>query len=212
MKKLYIVGAGSFGREVLWLVQRINEHIPTWDFVGFIDDNNQSHGEIVSGFPVVGGCDCFQSIHSEIWVAIAVGSPQAKKKLVDKLTAYQNIRFATLIDPTVLASKSVTVGEGSILCAGAILTVDIRIGKYVLINLDCTIGHDVVIEDYSTVYPGVNVSGNVIIGQETEVGTGSQIVQGKRIGDHIVVGAGSVVTKDILEPGTYVGAPVRKVK
>ena len=104
---------------------------------------------------------------------------------------------------------SIALGLGGVV-AGSVLTVDIEIGKHVAINLNCTIGHDAVLQDYTTVYPGVHVSGNVTVGQCVELGTGSQIIQGKKIEDNIIVGAGSVVTKDLLEPGTYVGVPARK--
>ena len=137
---------------------------------------------------------------------------KGKKAIVERLQEYPNIRFATLIDPSAMLSSSVTIDEGSIVCAGSILTVDIEIGKHVAVNLDCTVGHDAVLQDYVTVYPGVHISGNVTVGQCVELGTGSQIIQGKKIEHKIVVGAGSVVTKDLLEQGTYVGAPVRRVK
>ena len=212
MKKLYIVGAGGFGREILWLVQRINEHAPTWEFSGFIDDNAELQGLTQDGYPVVGGCDYLQKVTNDVWVVVAVGAAQVKKKIVEKLEQFQKVQFATLIDPSVQLSNSVTIGEGSIICAGSVLTVDIEIGKHVAINLNCTIGHDAVLQDYTTVYPGVHVSGNVTVGQCVELGTGSQIIQGKKIEDNIIVGAGSVVTKDLLEPGTYVGVPVRKIK
>ena len=44
------------------------------------------------------------------------------------------------------------------------------------------------------------------------VGTGAQILQGLTICDDTIIGAGAVVTKDILEPGTYVGIPAKKIK
>ena len=72
-------------------------------------------------------------------------------------------------------------------------------------------GHDDRIEDYVTVYPSVNISGNVMIGEQSEIGTGTQIIQGKKIVQGSIVGAGTVVTKDLEQSGTYVGVPVRKV-
>lgn len=211
MKELYIVGAGGFGREILWLVQRINEHAPTWKFSGFIDDNAELHGLTRDGYPVLGGCDYLQKLTNNVWVVIAVGAAQVKKKIAEKLEQFPKLQFATLIDPSVQLSSSVSIGEGSIICAGSVLTVDVEIGNHVAINLNCTVGHDAVLQDYTTVYPGVHISGNVAVGQCVELGTGSQIIQGKKIEDNIVVGAGSVVTKDLVEQGTYVGVPVKKL-
>ncbi len=81
-----------------------------------------------------------------------------------------------------------------------------------IINLDCTLGHDDVIEDFVTIYPSVNVSGNVIVGECCELGTGMQIIQGKTMVPKTIIGAGAVVTKDCTECGTYVGSPAKKIR
>ena len=104
------------------------------------------------------------------------------------------------------------IGDGSIICAGTIATVDIEIGKHVIVNLDCTIGHDAKLEDYVTVYPSVNISGFVTVGEETEIGTGTQIIQGIKIGRESIIGAGAVVLKELPEKCTAVGSPAKVIK
>ena len=212
MKKLYIVGAGGFGREVAWLVERINEKSNEWDLIGFIDDNDEKHEKMEGNYPVLGGCDYFGNVGSDVWVVCAVGSAKIRKQIIEKLEQYSNVKFATLVDPSVIKSKSVHIGEGTILCAGTIATVNISIGEHVIVNLDCTIGHDTSIDDFVTIYPSVNVSGNVKIEKCVEVGTGTQIIQGKNIVCHTIIGAGAVVVKNIEESGTYVGSPAKKIK
>lgn len=210
MKDLYIIGAGGFGREVAWLVERINEVEPTWDLKGFIDDNESLWETTEGGYPVFGGCEYLKSL-GEVYAVCAVGSAKIRKIIIDKLKN-SNVKFATLIDPSVIISKRVEIGEGTIICAGTIITVDIKIGNHVIINLDCTFGHDDVIADYVTVYPSVNVSGNVTVGECSELGTGMQIIQGKNIAPNTIIGAGAVVVKDLIESGTYVGSPAKKIK
>lgn len=218
MKKIYIVGAGGFGREVLWLMKRINEEVVKngkeceWDFAGFIDDDMSLHGEKMDDYPVLGGCDYLTALSEEVYVVIAVGSAKVKKIVAEKLSALKNIHFATLIDPSVILSDRVQIGEGCIICAGTIMTVDITICNHVIINLDCTLGHDDVVEDYVTIYPSVNVSGNVKIGAESEIGTGVQIIQGKSIGRQSIIGAGAVVVEDIPMKCTAVGSPAKVIK
>lgn len=208
LKDLYIIGAGGFGREVAWLVERINEVQPTWNLQGFIDDNDSLWNSTEGDMTVFGGCEYLKSL-GEVYAVCAVGSAKVRKLIIDKLKG-SNVKFATLIDPSVLVSKRVEIGEGTIICAGTIITVDIKIGKHVIINLDCTIGHDDVIEDFVTIYPSVNVSGNVMLGEGSELGTGMQIIQGKKIAANTIIGAGSVVVKDCVESGTYVGVPARR--
>lgn len=210
MRDLYIIGAGGFGREVAWLVERINSVQPTWNLKGFIDDNESLWGRYEDGYRIVGGCDYLLSL-DEVYVLCAVGSARVRKIIIEKLKD-SSVKFATVIDPSVILSKRVEIGEGTIICAGAVITVDIKIGNHVIVNLGCTIGHDVVIEDYVTAYPSVNISGNTHIGECSELGTGMQIIQGKKIGSNVIVGAGAVVIKDCLENGTYVGSPAKKIK
>lgn len=210
MKDLYIIGAGGFGREVAWLVERINEIEPTWNIKGFIDDDESRWGNKEGDYVVLGGCNYLKTL-GEVYVACAIGAAKVRKNVIEKIKE-SSIKFATLIDPSVLISKKVEVGEGTIICANSTLTVDIKIGKHVIINLDCTIGHDDIIDDFVTIYPSVNVSGNVHLGECSELGTGMQIIQGKTVAKNTIIGAGAVVVKDIEMSGTYVGSPAKKIK
>ena len=121
-------------------------------------------------------------------------------------------RFAKAFHPTAVASRYVEYGEGSIVTAAVILTNRIRVGRHVILNLDATVGHDCVLEDFVTIAPGVHISGNVHIGEGTDVGTGTVVIPGVRIGRWSVVGAGAVVTKDLPDNCTAVGVPAKVVK
>ena len=208
LKNLIIVGASGFGREVAWLVERINAVTPTWNLLGFIDDNADIQGKEIGGYPVLGTSNCSDK-YPDAYFVCAIGASKVRKTVIEKLG---NVKFATLIDPSVMLSKRVTIGEGTIICAGTIITVDITIGNHVIINLDCTVGHDAVLHDFVTVYPSVNISGNTDIGECTEMGTGMQIIQGKTVGAYSIVGAGAVVVKDIPEKCTAVGSPAKPIK
>ena len=210
MNDLYIIGAGGFGHEIAWLVERINAVKPTWNFRGFIDDDESRWGNETDGYKILGGCEYLKTL-GDVYAVCAVGSARIRKAIIEKLED-SSVRFATLIDPSVLMSGTVEIGEGTMICAGNILTVDIKIGRHVIINLDCTVGHNTIAEDFVTLYPSVNVSGNVHLGECSEMGTGAQIIQGRTIAENTIVGAGAVVTKDITESGTYVGSPARKIK
>lgn len=212
MKPLYIIGAGGFGREVAWLIERINAKEPTWSLEGFVDDNPEIIGTIVGGYPVVGGIDAFGDLGDEVWTVCAIGSAKVRKQAIQKASTFPNVRFATLIDPNVLMSNRVEVGEGSIICAGNIITVDVKLGRHCIVNLDCTVGHDAVLDDYVTVYPSVNISGITNIGECAELGTGMQIIQGKTIGTEAIVGAGAVVVKDIPARCVAVGSPAKPIR
>ncbi len=212
MKKLIIIGASGFGREVAWLVERINRVNPTWTLLGFIDDNEELQGKTVNGYRVLGKTDDVIR-YPEAFFVCAVGASKTRERIITRVKEVNpSIKFGTVIDPSVETSDLVTVGEGSIICAHTIITVNIQIGNHVIINLDCTIGHDAILKDFVTLYPSVNVSGITNIGHAVELGTGMQIIQGKSVGDYSIVGAGAVVVKDIPEKCTAVGSPAKPIK
>ena len=212
MKDIVIIGAGGFGREVAWLIERINNVKSTWNNLGFIDDNLSENENIYDDLKIVSNIDTLLDCKKEIYVVCAVGNSKTRKIIIDKLIKNSNIKFATLIDPAVIMSKSVKIDEGCIICAGSILTVDIKIKRHSIINLSCTVGHDVILNEFTTVYPNVNISGNVNIGICCELGTGTKLIQGKNVGDNTIVGANSCVIKDIPSNVVAVGSPTRIAK
>ncbi len=212
MKDLIIIGASGFGREVAWLVERINKEKPTWNIVGFLDDDERIQGTLINGYLVCGKCEDVIK-YPDAYYVCAIGASKVREKIIARVrNSNPEIKFATVIDPSVEISNLVTIGEGTIICAHTIITVNIEIGSHVIINLDCTIGHDAILNDFVTLYPSVNVSGITNIGHAVELGTGMQIIQGKSVGDYSIVGAGAVVVKDIPEKCTAVGSPAKPIK
>lgn len=210
MKDLVIIGAGGFAREVAWLVEEINEVNKEWNLLGFLDENKDNHGLRLNSYPVIGGLEFLEK--NEVFYVCAIGNSKVRKQIIQKIEK-SNATPATLVHPSVMISKKyTTIGEGTIICASSIITVNVNLGKHNIVNLDCTIGHDVVTEDFVTVYPSVNISGNCSIGECTELGTGTQIIQGKNIDESVIVGAGSVVVKDIEANKTVVGVPAKVIK
>ena len=190
MNNIVIVGASGFGREVAWLIENSDK----WNVKGFVDDNEDLEHKSVNDYPVLGTIDFLLNVNEKTNVVVAIGNPRIRKKIVERLQINKNISFPNII------------------CKGSILTTNLEIGNFNHINLNCTVGHDVQFHDYITVYPGVNISGNVRINDCVEIGTGTKIIQGKEIVKETVIGAGSVVVKDIVENGTYIGVPAKQMK
>lgn len=212
MKDLIIFGASGFGREVAWAVERINKVSSTWNLLGFMDDADDIQETEINGYKVLGKTDDVGA-YPDAYFVVAVGASRIREKIVTNMKAINpSIKFGTIIDPSVEISDFVTIGEGTIICAHTIITVNIDIGSHVIINLDCTIGHDAILKDFVTLYPSVNVSGITNIGHAVELGTGMQIIQGKTVGDYSIVGAGAVVVKDIPARCTAVGSPAKPIK
>lgn len=212
MNKIAIFGSGGFGREVLMLINQINEKKTIWNFVGFFDDGKEI-GAMINGYPILGGLSELNNYNdSDLFVVIALGKPTTKKKVIDSITN-NKVKFATLIHPSVnIQNYGLTVGEGTIITAGVILTVNIEVGNHVILNLSCTVGHDTRIGNYCSFMPSVNISGEVIIEEGVYVGTGAKIINQLSIGKWTTVGAGALVVKSLPSNCTAVGIPAKPMK
>ncbi|MDT3387054.1 MAG: acetyltransferase [Bacteroidota bacterium] len=212
MKDIAIFGVGGFGREVLALIQDINRVEPQWNIVGFFDDGYEK-GLDINGYPTLGTAEDLNKWETEITVAISIGNPVIKKRILDKIHN-PKVTYPTLIHPSVwIGDKNfVEIGKGGIFCAGVMITTNIIIKDFVILNLQCTVGHDTVINDYAAFMPSVNISGEVNIGEGVYVGTGAKIINQLEIGDYTIVGAGAVVSKTLPAHCTAVGVPAKPIK
>jgi sugar O-acyltransferase (sialic acid O-acetyltransferase NeuD family) len=210
MKKsqIAIYGAGGFGREMAWLAQSAVIGGEGIEVVCFIDDDEAVCGATLNDIEVLSLSQTKEK-YPATCVVSGIGVPKIRELTMEKART-SGFGFATLIHPRVEMSKWIEMGEGAVICAGNILTTNITLGRHVQINLDCTIGHDVIIGDYATLAPGVHVSGCVHIGKRAYIGTGAVIINGTQdhpivIGDDVVVGAGACVTKSIPHGQTWGG-------
>lgn len=209
-KKLVIFGAGGFAREVAWLVADINRSLTAdegWNISGFVEHSDERVGQFLNGIPIISSAD----IRGDMCAVVAIGAPGIKEKAVNQARGL-GLQFATLIHPSVqMDGTTFRIGEGSIICAGNVLTVNITIGNHVIVNLDCTIGHDSIIEDFVTISPGCHLSGHTTIRRGAYIGTGAVTVERHEIGAAAIVGAGAVVVKDIPMGVTAVGIPAKPI-
>lgn len=215
-----IFGTAGFAREVDWLTEDLySDNGVDYRAHFFVaEDGNPFIGDFINSRKVISESEFFSlSTASEcVNCIVAVGKPELKEKIVNKVKLKAvGCKFPNIIHPNVsydVRAHKVRLGIGNIICSKTVLTTDISLGNFVHLNLACTIGHDSAIGDFSTLSPGVHVSGNVRLAERVFVGTGAVIIEKINVCEDVVVGAGSVVTKDLSLPGTYVGMPVRKIR
>lgn len=213
MQKIAVYGAGGFGREVMMLIEQINVADKRFEIVGFFDDKI-AKGVCVNGYPVLGGITELNAwTDGSLNMALAFGEPEVKRNILSKINN-NRICFPSLIHPSVImgAESLVKIGEGCIICANTLLTVNIVLHDFVILNLGCTVGHDVEIGRFSSFMPSVNISGEVVIGNGVYCGTGTKIINQLEIGEWTKIGAGAVVTQSLPSHCTAVGVPARPIK
>lgn len=211
MKNIVIVGVGGFGREIKVLIDQINQVENRYKIIGFYDDAENCN-KSYNGVLYLGTINDLNTVAEKTSVVIGIGDPKIKSKVIQQLKN-PNLDFPLLIHPSVIMSNDcVSIGQGTIICAGCIITCNIEIGDFVTLNLCSTVGHDTVIKNYSSFMPSVNISGEVVIHENVYVGTGAKIINQLEIGKNTIVGAGAVVSKSLPENCTAVGIPAKPIK
>lgn len=211
MQDIVVIGAGGFGREVKTIIDAVNKETKIYNFLGYYDDGIEK-GKIINGFPVLGNLNELNTLKTNLAVVLGIGNPIVKSKIIASLTN-DLLSYPTIIHPSVLISNdAVSIGDGCVICAGTIITCNIKIANFVTLNLICTVGHDTIIDIFSSFMPSVNISGEVHIAEKVYVGTGAKIINQLIIGKNTIVGAGAVVSRSLPENCTAVGIPAKPIK
>lgn len=209
---LVIVGCGGFGREVADLVRDLNaahDVSPPFDFKGFLDDApselNLARVEKL-GTTVIGTIEDSAASLAGVKYVVGVGRGVARRDLASRAEA-AGLVAATLVHPSARIGTEVTLGEGSVICAGVTITTNISIGRHVHVDRHTTIGHDSTVGGFATIHPLVAVSGDCHIGVAATIGTHSAVLPGVSVGAEALVGAGACVVKDVAASIVVKGVP-----
>lgn len=214
MKKILVVGAGGFAREVAWLIREIDEGHAQFEFGGYVVSDVSAAGEHDSRDEIAGDFAWLeQNAGRYDALAFGIGNPQVKLRLGEELTRrVPDLEWPVLIHPNVrMDHRSCSFGRGVVICAGVIGTVNIRYDDFAMLNLACTVGHESVIGAAAVLNPTVNISGGVVIDRGVLIGTGAQILQYKKVGAGATIGAGAVVVKDVPPGDTVAGVPAKSM-
>lgn len=200
---LLLVGASGLAREVL--------SAGVGCVVGILDDNANLYQTEVGGVRVLGPVALAAQRSEQLLVT--VGPSIARRSVARRLAALGVLedRFATYLAPTARVGETNHIGRGSILLDGVVVTADASIGSHVVVMPNCTITHDDVLEDFSTLAAGVALGGAVHVGEAAYIGINASVRQGVAVGTEATVGMGSVVLRDVPDRQTWAGVPARQL-
>ncbi len=202
--RLIIIGASGHGK----VIADIATNLGRWESIEFLDDSKPIKKDI--GFEVIGKIADAVKYREEADFFVAIGNNDIREKIQEKLEN-ERMSVVSLIHPKSVIAADVEIGKGTAIMAGVVINSSCKIGKGCIINTASSLDHDNVIEDYVHVSPGAHLAGTVRVGKRSWLGVGSIVSNNLNISDDSQLGAGAVAVKDIVEPGTYVGVPVRKV-
>jgi sugar O-acyltransferase (sialic acid O-acetyltransferase NeuD family) len=208
--RVLIIGAGGHAQVVADILLRMADDGQAIIPVGFLDDKPALLGLSFLGLPVVGRVSDLPDMAYDALI-VAVGENRTRKHILEHLSG-NFCRFAVALHPRSILAPDVKVGNGSMVCAGAIANTGAVIGAHVILNTGCSVDHHNVIGDCVHIAPGVHLGGEVEVGEGTLIGIGATVMPRRRIGSWSVVGAGALVHEDVPDGVVVVGVPARIVR
>lgn len=213
MKKIIIFGCGGHARIVLDTIKLIKKYKP----IGFIDEKKYK-GSLSKEIKYLGSIDNFDNIIKgndikNLCGVVAVGSNIIRKKIVKRIgNLNKKFKWANIIHPSVVISKSARLGSGNMVLAGSIICSETIIHNHVSINTGTSIDHNNVFFNFSSTGPRAVTGGNVKIGELSFLGIGTAVTHNITIGNNTVIGGQSFVCKDCTSNSLYYGVPAKKIR
>ncbi len=205
--KIMIIGAGGHGQVVADILLAMQQDGSEVNPIGFLDDDSTLKGQYLLDLPVLGGLADLPNIDHDA-VIIGIGGNSTRRNLFEKLRSQGEI-FVTALHPRAVIARKVSIGEGSVICAGVVVNTGTEIGVNIILNTGCTVDHHNQIGDHAHIAPGVHLGGDVQIGQGTLVGIGATVMPQRSVGSWSVVGAASMVRHRLPDHVKAAGVPAR---
>lgn len=202
MKKVVIIGAGGHAKVIADIIVKSGDEV-----IGFLDDNEEQPNRIL-GFPYLGKIENVNKYSDECSFVIGIGSNSVRKQIAETY----DVNWYLAVHPRASIALGVTIGEGTVIMADALMNTDAHIGKHCIINTGAVVEHDNQIGDYVHISPGAVLCGTVTVGELAHVGAGATVRNNLSVCGDVIIGVGGIVVKDITKPGVYVGVPVQKLR
>jgi sugar O-acyltransferase (sialic acid O-acetyltransferase NeuD family) len=213
-RRLVIVGAGDFARELLCYCSDIPQGSRDWtEVAGFVDDRIDEASSRMKSYgialPVLSTIANYSPDPRDLLIC-SIGDPKAKLQVCETLYS-RKAHFTNLIHPSVKIMPGSSLGVGVVMSYMSWLGPNVRLGNFVTINSASSCGHDVVVEDGSTINAHCDITGHAYLERGAFLGSHASVIPGVRIGAFAKVGAGSVAYRNVKPGDTVVGVPAKVI-
>lgn len=202
-EKLIIIGAGGHGK-VIADIAKLNGYKEIY----FLDDDINKHK--IGEYQIIGTSKDIDKYKEKYDFIVGIGNNKIRKRF-SLILNERKIKQPSLIHPSAVIDQTVNIGQGTVVMANVVINADSKIGNGCIINTSSSIDHDCLISNYIHISPGVHIAGTVSVGECSWVGIGATVKNNVYIGSDCIIGAGSVVIDNLLESGTYIGVPARRI-
>lgn len=203
MQSILVLGAGGHGKVVADILQ-----CQGYIVLGLLDDDSTKWGMSQLGLPILSDIEGYRNYPGS-GLVMGIGANRIRRAIVERLGECVNPLWQPAIHPRATVASSAYIAPGSVVSAGAVINVDVRIDIHTIINTGATVDHDCVIEPYAHVAPGANLAGDVHVCEGALIGVGASVIPGCRIGKWATIGAGAVVVRDVPDNVIAKGVPAR---
>lgn len=211
MKNILIIGASGHSKMVIDIIKKNNEY----NIIGLIDSFKKV-GSKISDYEVIGNENDIPNLiekHNIFGALISIGDNWVRKQMKEIIeTETPTLKFISAVHPSAVLAEGISIPKGTVIMANVTINSDAEIGEFCILNTKSSLGHDSIMNDFSSLAPGVTIGGNVFIGFCSAISLGASVIQNLKIGKHTVVGASSLVLKDIGDFKLAYGNPANEIK
>jgi len=209
--QIVVVGAGGFGREALDVAQAMQAEDSTIEVLGVVDDapSEVNLGRLdARGVPYLGTITQWLEMNRSAGYVIGIGSPAVRQSVAARFDR-QGRTAHTLVHPSAQLGSAISIGDGTVICAAAVISTNVILGRHVHLNPNCTVGHDTSLGDFVSVNPAAVISGDCRVDDGVLVGANATILQGLNVGERALVGAAACVIRSVIPGAVVKGIPAK---
>lgn len=206
---ILLIGGGGHCVSVIDVIESTQQY----EIMGIVEAPGVEQSQFM-GLPIVGSDDDLEKLIQQTPnCIITIGqlqSAELRKALYQKVLAFGG-KLPVIISPLAHVAMQTEIGAGTVVMHFALVNSLATIGDNCIINSYALVEHGTAVGSHCHLSTRATLNGDCRVGHSSLIGSGATVLQGLSIAAGSIVGAGALLTKDILQASTYIGAPAQLV-